>query len=278
MSKLTLKLNSVTSEKGERMSAPLLNFHIRGSGPVVVLLHGFLSSSEYWKKVSDISSSNHTVVAIDLLGFGKSPKPRRSRYDYDDHIASIEVTLRHLGITEPFTLVGHSMGSLIALRYARLHEAMVKRLVLVNMPVMLGRKQVREEIGGTSFAYKYGLRPYTHRIAWTIFKMLFRLRLLSRQTVTRLKTNSYFFQHSALSRIRSFQKVIADARADIDLAQVRVQTLILAGVDDRKVYLENLRDNILLSPSVQLETVQTGHHIPCTMPEMLARKLREQVY
>ncbi len=253
----------------------LLHARIRGQGPVVVLLHGFLSSSEYWKQVSEISEVDHTVVALDLLGFGKSPKPRRSRYDYDAHIASIEATLRHLGITEPFTLVGHSMGSLIALRYARLHEQAVDKLVLVNMPVMLGKREVRAEIGGTSFAYKYGLQPYTHRVAWSIFKTLFRLRLLSRSTVRRLKQNAYFFQHSPLSRIRTFHRVIADARADIDLNLIRVQTLVISGLEDRKVYLENLRDNISLSPTVNLETVPTGHHIPCVMPRLLASKVSE---
>lgn len=251
----------------------ILHARVSGSGPVVVLLHGFLSSSEYWKQVADISEADHTVVAIDLLGFGQSPKPRKSRYDYDAHIASIEATLEHLGITQPFTLVGHSMGSLIALRYARLYERSVGRLVLVNMPVMLGRRQVYEEIGNTSFAYKYGLRPYTHRIAWALFKTLFRLRLLSRTTVRRLKQNAYFFQHSPLSRIRSYQRVIADARADIDLNLVRVETLIIAGIEDRSVYLENLRHNISLSPTVALETVQAGHHIPCAMPGLLANRV-----
>jgi pimeloyl-ACP methyl ester carboxylesterase len=257
---------------------PLLHSTMRGQGPVVVLLHGFLSSSEYWKQLASISEADHTVVTLDLLGFGMSPKPRKSRYDYDAHIASIQATLTHLGVSGPFKLVGHSMGSLIALRYARMHEERVEQLVLVNMPVMLGKHQVREEIHATSFAHKYGLTPYTHRLIWGTFKMLFRLRLLSRSTVRRLKQNTYFFQHSPLSRIRSFQKIIAEARADIDLNRIRVQTLVLAGIDDRKVYLQNLLHNISLSPTVAIETVPTGHHIPCAMPELLAGKLSERVY
>ena len=256
------------------LNSNILNARISGNGPVIVLLHGFLSSSEYWKQVADISEKDHTVIALDLLGFGKSPKPRKSRYDYDAHIASVDATLKHLGITEPFTLVGHSMGSLIALRYARLYEKQVSKLILVNMPVMLGRRQVREEIHETSFAYKYGLQPYTHRLVWALFKTMFRLRLLSRSTVAKLKANAYFFQHSPLSRIRSFQRVISDARADIDLNLIRVQTLVLSGLEDRKVYLDNLRENISLSPTVALESVASGHHIPCAMPAVLADKLK----
>ena len=253
----------------------ILHARVSGKGPVVVLLHGFLSSSQYWRKMAELSEANNTIVALDLLGFGKSPKPRRSQYDYNAHIASIDATLAHLGITQPFTLVGHSMGSLIALRYARLHENRVSKLILVNMPVMLGRRQVREEIVDTSIAYRYGLRPYTHRIAWAIFKTLYRLRLLSRQNVKRLKENAYFFQHSPLSRIRSFQRVISDARTDIDLNLVRVQTLVLSGLEDRKIYIENLRDNISLSPTVALEDVPAGHHIPCVMPALLAKRLAD---
>jgi pimeloyl-ACP methyl ester carboxylesterase len=252
---------------------PILHADVRGSGPVVVLLHGFLSSSRYWRQLVDVLQTNHTVVALDLLGFGSSPKPRRSKYGYDEHIASINATLDSLGIDQPFILVGHSMGSLIALRYSTQYPERIDKQVLTNMPVMLGRKQVRDEILQTSLLYKLGLQSYTHRLTWPVFRSLYRLGLLPKRTSESLKRNSYFFQHNASSRIQSFQKVIGDARADIDLKVVRVKTLVVSGVEDRKVYLDNLTQNITLSPSVTLENVTTGHHIPCVMPGVLAEKL-----
>ena len=252
---------------------PLLNYTMRGNGPVVVLLHGFLSSSEYWEPVAELSETNHTVITIDLLGFGKSPKPRRSRYDYDAHLASIETTLNHIGLRDPFTLVGHSMGSLLALRYATLHEQKVKKLLLVNMPVMLGRKEVKNEILRSSFLYNVGLSSLTHRFVWAIFKTLHRLRALPPTMRQKLRDNAYFFQHSAESRIRSFQRVIAAARADADLAVVNVRTQVISGLEDRKVYLDNLAQNVRINANVALETIDTGHHIPCRRPDVVVRHL-----
>lgn len=249
----------------------ILHYTVRGSGPTVVLLHGFLSSGEYWEPVAELSIGKHTVVTIDLLGFGKSPKPRRSRYDYEAHLASIEATLEHLSIKEPFTLVGHSMGSLLALRYATLHEHRVKKLLLVNMPVMMGKKEVKSEILKTSFLYNIGLRSWTHRVTWAVFRTLHKLRALPPTMRQRLRENAYFLQHNAESRIRSFQRVIAAARADADLATVNVMTYVVSGLNDRAVYLENLARTASMNPHVALETVDTGHHIPCVWPERVTR-------
>lgn len=251
--------------------APILHHSVRGSGPTVVLLHGFLSSSEYWKPVAELSEKNHTVVTIDLLGFGKSPKPRRSRYDYEAHLASIEATLEHLDIKRPFTLVGHSMGSLLALRYATLNEQNVRKLLLINMPVMLGKKEVKSEILRTSFLHKVGLSSWTHRLVWAGFKTLHRLRALPPALRMKLRDNAYFFQHNAESRIRSFQRVIAAARADADLAMVNVRTQVISGLADRKVYLDNLARTAGINPNVALETIATGHHIPCRYPNAVVR-------
>lgn len=251
----------------------ILNARVSGKGPVVVLLHGFLSSSEYWKQVANISEKDHTVIALDLLGFGKSPKPHKSRYDYDAHIASINATLDHLGIDQPFVLIGHSMGSLIALRYSTQYPERISKQILTNMPVMIGRRQVRDEILQTRLMYRLGLQAYVHRVTWPVFRSLFRLGLLPKTTRARLKQNRYFFQHSAASRIQSFKNIIGDARTDIDLKIVQVSTLVVSGLEDRGIYLENLKSNIIFSPTVTLESLPTGHHIPCVMPRALTDKV-----
>ena len=254
---------------------PLLHAEIHGSGPTVVLLHGFLASSKYWKKVTELVSDNYQVVTLDLLGFGNSPKPRHNKYDYESHLASIEKTLNHLNIDKPFMLVGHSMGALLALRYANTHPEHVSKLILTNMPVMLGKKEVKNEIFKSNLVFRLGLSPGSHRIMWTSLKVLYTLRILPEKAINSLTTNrDYVFSHSALSRLRSFQRVIMHAKTDVDLAAIKVKTIVLSGVDDRKVYIENLMHNMALSPSVALHNFKVDHHIPLRMPELLAEKIR----
>ena len=88
-----------------------------GDGEVMILLHGFLSSSKYWRNLQPhLSAEGYRVIAIDLLGFGDAPKPKYSDYSYQEHIAYLDAVIKKLRLKQPFILIGHSMGALLATR------------------------------------------------------------------------------------------------------------------------------------------------------------------
>lgn len=89
--------------------------HDEGEGPVIVLLHGINSNAACWRTVIDTIGPEYRVIAPDLLGFGESPKPD-IEYTADQHTAVLDATLRDLGVTERFVLVGYSMGGNVAIR------------------------------------------------------------------------------------------------------------------------------------------------------------------
>lgn len=70
------------------------------------------------------------LVLVDLLGFGKSPKPW-IRYSVDRHVAELR---RVLGGQGTFTLVGHSFGAIAAIAYAARFPEQVQGLVLIGLP------------------------------------------------------------------------------------------------------------------------------------------------
>jgi pimeloyl-ACP methyl ester carboxylesterase len=105
-----------------------------GAGPPVVLLHGIASSSVTFENVVPLIGDRHRAVSIDLLGFGGSPAPEDATYTIEEHVAALRRTLRTLGLRR-FVLVGHSMGALIATRYAATRRRDVTRLVIVSPPV-----------------------------------------------------------------------------------------------------------------------------------------------
>ncbi len=106
-----------------------------GSGTAIVLLHGLGTNSSNWKNVTPSLADKYRVISIDLLGFGKSPKPDNINYTPDDHIASIHYTLHKLRVRKPFILVGHSMGAILAVHYANRYRDNVSRLVLCSLPL-----------------------------------------------------------------------------------------------------------------------------------------------
>lgn len=108
-----------------------------GNGPPVVLLHGIASSSVTFQFLVPLIATHHRVIAIDLLGFGRSPAPESATFTIDDHVSAVAGTIAALRLKEPFVLVGHSMGSIIATRYAARNPRRLQKLVLVSPPVYI---------------------------------------------------------------------------------------------------------------------------------------------
>jgi pimeloyl-ACP methyl ester carboxylesterase len=98
------------------------------------MLHGLASSSRYWGDLRPLSHEYH-VLTPDLLGFGRSPKPRDAQYTPDDHVRAIRRALQPR-LDKPTHLLGHSLGSVIALHYAATYPADVRSVTLISLPVI----------------------------------------------------------------------------------------------------------------------------------------------
>jgi len=111
--------------------------HSPGSGPAVLLLHGFGGSTVSWREtVPALAAAGYDVYAVDLLGFGLSDKGWRHDYSHAAQATRVLDLLDVLAI-EQATIVGHSMGGNVAARVALQAPARVDRLVLVS-PAILG--------------------------------------------------------------------------------------------------------------------------------------------
>jgi len=119
-----------------RKRVPRLNVaHDLGSGPSVVLLHGIASSSVTFDNLIPLLLKRYRVIAIDLLGFGSSPSPTEATFTLEEHVQALRKTLASLRLTGPVTIVGHSLGALIAARFSAAHPSGISHLILVAPPV-----------------------------------------------------------------------------------------------------------------------------------------------
>lgn len=101
----------------------------------VVFVHGLASSHKMWREVIQALHIPHArVMAVDLLGFGGSPKPEWQTYDAKVHARSLRMTLRQRQVRGPVIIVGHSLGSLVAVQYASMYPRAVSTLVLCSPP------------------------------------------------------------------------------------------------------------------------------------------------
>jgi pimeloyl-ACP methyl ester carboxylesterase len=107
-----------------------VGFRIAGEGPLIVLLHGITSTSDVWLQAMGRLAERYTVVAPDLLGHGRSAKPRGD-YSLGAYASGGRDLLGVLGF-ERGTVVGHSLGGGIALQFAYQFPEYCERLVLVS--------------------------------------------------------------------------------------------------------------------------------------------------
>ena len=117
-----------------------------GQGPVVILLHGLAASSSNWQELVDLLKPDFRCISVDLLGFGESSKPEWAAYSMTDHVRSIDYTIRRLALKDPYILIGHSLGSLLATRYAAGHGTNISRLILLSPPIYLSPASITKRI------------------------------------------------------------------------------------------------------------------------------------
>lgn len=223
-----------------------------GSGEPIVLLHGYLSDSTYWKPLLPYLSSRYTVIMIDLLGFGRSPKPRTASYSLDEHVAAVERTLDSLSLSHA-VFAGHSMGAIVAAAFARKNPTYVQKLYLFNMPIYTSEQQARQEMLATNVLYRTFLFSKSEQ------PLLLASKALVPAFGSKKLRAVYSRRHSYASRSRSMTNTILATNTLGLLQDLTVPTTLVEGKHDRKVYETNLR-TITLPKAVSVIWAPTGHH------------------
>lgn len=102
------------------------------NGRTVVLLHGKNFCAATWEAtIAALTGAGYRVIAPDQIGFCASSKPQGYQFSFNQLAANTHALLAARGV-ERATVVGHSMGGMLAARYARSYPASVEKLVLVN--------------------------------------------------------------------------------------------------------------------------------------------------
>jgi non-heme chloroperoxidase len=128
----------VVSVGQENSAAIDLYYEDHGSGPPVVLIHGYPLSGRAWdKQVPVLLDAGYRVITYDRRGFGKSSRPATG-YDYDTFAADLRTLLEHLDLDD-VTLAGHSMGTGEVTRYLSSYgsERVAKGVLISPIPPFL---------------------------------------------------------------------------------------------------------------------------------------------
>lgn len=123
-----------------------INYAVQGSGPPILLVHGFGASIGHWRRNIGVLAKSNTVYAIDLLGLGASEKP--SKFQYTMEIwAELLVDFIKEVVGAPTVLIGNSIGSLacVIASAGAAPSGLVRGTVLLNCSGGMNNKAVTDD-------------------------------------------------------------------------------------------------------------------------------------
>jgi pimeloyl-ACP methyl ester carboxylesterase len=120
----------------------ILNTVIAGQGPPLVLIHGVAGSYRIWDPLVPYLKDQFSVIRVDLLGYGHSPKPHLE-YTPEVQVTSIRDSLIQKGVKPPYILVGLSMGVNLALEFAARWPQETTGFIGIGFPYYANEKRAR---------------------------------------------------------------------------------------------------------------------------------------
>ena len=111
-----------------------IHYVTAGTGPLVVMIHGFPDFWYTWRNQMDALSGQYQVAAIDLRGYNLSDKPAgEENYDMRLLIGDVAAVIKHLG-REKAIIAGHDWGGAISWQFVFNMPQMVEKLIILNLP------------------------------------------------------------------------------------------------------------------------------------------------
>jgi 2-succinyl-6-hydroxy-2,4-cyclohexadiene-1-carboxylate synthase len=255
-----------------------LHAAISGSGPPLTILHGFTGSAETWESLRLDFDRNHRVITVDLPGHGRSSSPRDpGRYSLRRFADDLGRVLDEIGIAST-ALLGYSMGGRAALHFAVSRGERVSSVILESTSPGITEPRLRESRARADeelavFIEREGITAFVDR--WEslpLWESQWRMPASARFSLReqRLKNNQLGLANS----LRGAGPAV-EPLAEIDLAQIKVPTLLMAGALDTK-YVEiarNMANDIRNARTVIIP--DAGHAIHIERPGAVSKVVQE---
>jgi pimeloyl-ACP methyl ester carboxylesterase len=230
-----------------------------------------------WNDDFQALRATYKLILLDAFGFGRSPKPD-IEYTVTDHLAAIHQTLQSLNV-QTAHVVGHSMGSILALAYAHTYPKSVGKLALLALPCYRSEAEARERIKQSSLFNR--LLAMDTPLARITCAIMCRLRPLFMAIAPMLAHDvppvvaKDALRHTWASYSRTMQHIIFSAPAKDWLAEAPHPTLIIQGNADHIAPLGNVQQVIDHRPNITLRTIEAGHRLVFTHSALVAKHIAD---
>ncbi len=213
-----------------------------GSGPAVILVHGWPLSADSWDdQAVALAEAGHRVISYDRRGFGRSSQPWTG-YDYDTLADDLASVIEHTGVQDA-ALVGFSMGGGEVARYLSRHQGRaISRAALVSS-ILPFRLRTPDNPGGTEQTAfditAQALRSDRAHFFTGFFRDFFGVGLISHPVSgERLSWAHGMAMQASLRGTLECLQAFSSTDFRADLVAFTLPTLIIHGSEDRTVPIE----------------------------------------
>jgi pimeloyl-ACP methyl ester carboxylesterase len=246
------------------------------NGRTVVLFHGLNFSGYYWADpIEVLRKEGFRVVVTDQIGFGRSSKPIIP-YNFHDMALNTKRVLDHLGIAKA-AIVGHSMGGMLAARFAASYPNLTDRVVIY---AAIGLTDARWErpYRDPDEAYKATL-GLTYQQVFATIRRYFPTPAAWKPEYEKYARIQYAWTLSGdwprLARVRSLlQQMVYTDPVVYDWPHIKVKALVLGGEKDGANFPERAKHIAATIPGGQAVVIpNAGHVLHMEMPDVFYREL-----
>ncbi|MEO7041899.1 MAG: 2-succinyl-6-hydroxy-2,4-cyclohexadiene-1-carboxylate synthase [Gemmatimonadaceae bacterium] len=254
-----------TTEHLELTVVDGVRFHVAraGSGPSVVLLHGFTGSTETWTELQSALCDRYTTIAVDITGHGKSDAPADPlRYSLIRFADDLREILDSLAVPRA-AILGYSMGGRAALRFALRHPDRVSGLILESTSPGTADPHERDHRIASDMELadsieREGVPAFVDR--WERLPLWSSLAGSDKSVLDRLRAQRLANSPLGLANSLRGAGSAADPAVVGDLATIRTPVRILAGELDSK-YVELGAAMKASIPRAEFDIVQGAGHM-----------------
>ncbi len=237
----------------------------------ILFIHGIGNTGAAWDDVIEKLPRDIRIISIDLLGFGDSPAPKWALYNAKTQARAVLATYLKLRILTPVIVVGHSLGSLVAIEMAKRYPLLVKSLVLCSPPLYDVTKESKTKLISSDTILRQLYQAVEKRpddfVKLSAIAMKYNL-INKSFNVTKQNVTYYM---AALSSMIINQTSLDDAE------KLKVPTTIIRGTLDPFVVTKNLKELEKVNERVSLVSVIAGHEVKGRFVKPVVKVINEQI-
>ncbi|MGE0762468.1 MAG: alpha/beta fold hydrolase [Bdellovibrionales bacterium] len=241
-------------------------FYRTGQGRPLILLHGLGASAYSWRYIISELKQEYELIAIDLMGFGRSSKPLNADYSLETQSQWLHQTIQSFGLG-PVTLVGSSMGGLLALWLAKEHPELYPKIIALS-PATLGKRGRAASKVWLRGEKLVPIMVNRWTMPWIVLSVVGSLRPLNRRSL-----REYLGPNTLVPFLKCHQ-AICDERLPDALKGLQAATLVLRGKFDMQVSRLVMRDLLKVLPHAVWRDLPSAHHPQEHIPKRVSDEIR----